>query len=456
MAQNERDAHFLADSAEADPELMCDSVSRLYATLIENMQSGFILFGRDKRIVMCNLRATQILGMTKTELVGNTAKVFARKVFREDGTPLPLADMPVNIVHRTGQPVRGMILGLGASGGGISSWISINAAPVFVDNRIENTVISFMDVTSLKKTLDSLRLSESNLRNILEHTPVGVCITDHKGMYEDVNDAYCRLYGYDREELIGSHFSMVVPPRNKAILSELHDRFIESGAEIRGEGDVVDKQGNDKAIIADAARIVLADAQVRKVTFVLDVTDKKRYEDQIKAKNALLEEQNRRDGLTRLFNRTYAMERLDELTQEFKRYGSTFCVALLDIDHFKKINDTYGHQAGDEVLVHVARELRERSRQTDVAARFGGEEFILVMPHTSMEGAMAAVEKIRLGIKGQTMTAHKIKVSVSAGVTQYAGQDILQCIEDADKTLYRAKRMGRNMVCRSGGCEENG
>jgi len=456
MPPNNRDDSSLAGPADTDPELMSDSVSRLYATLIENMQSGFILYGRDRRIVMCNLRATQILGMTKAELLGNTAAVFARRVFREDGTPLPLADMPVNVVHGTGKPVWDVILGLAEPGGEITSWISINAAPMMIDGRIENVVISFIDVTSLKTTLDSLRLSESNLKNILEHTPVGVCITDHKGIFEDVNDAYCHLYGYERVELIGSHFSMVVPPRNRSFLSELHDRFIESGAEIRGEWDVVDKGGHEKAIIADAARIVMADSKVRKVTFVLDVTDKKRYEDQIKEKNALLEEQNRRDGLTKLFNRAYAMERLDELAQEFKRYGSTFCVALLDIDHFKKVNDTYGHQAGDEVLIHVAREIRERSRETDVAARFGGEEFILVMPHTSVEGAMAAVDKIRLGIKAQTMTAHNITVSISAGVSQYVGQDILQCIEEADKALYRAKDTGRNKVCRAGGFEAGG
>ncbi|MBI4958328.1 MAG: diguanylate cyclase [Desulfovibrio sp.] len=422
-------------------------MSPFYGTLIENMQSGFILYDRDKRIVMCNRRATQILRMTKEELEGNTAKAFADKVFREDGTPLPFADMPVNIVHRTGKPLQGLILGLAEPDSAIMSWISINAAPVMVDARIENVVISFMDVTPLKTTLDSLRRSEANLKSILDHTPVGVCITDHKGVFEDANDAYCQLYGYKREELIGSHFTMVVPPANRAFLSEMHDRFIDSGAEIRGEWDVVDKWGHEKAIIADAARIVMTDSKVRKVTFVLDVTDRKRYEDQIKEKNALLEEQNRRDGLTKLYNRTFAMERLEELTHEFKRYGSSFCVALLDIDHFKKVNDTYGHQAGDEVLTQVARELRERSRETDLAARFGGEEFILVMPHTVLAGAMAAVDKIRLGVKALSMTAQGIKVTVSGGVSQYVGQDILHCIDQADKALYRAKNTGRDKVC---------
>jgi len=456
MPRNNRDDPSLAGPVDADAELMSDSVSRLYATLIENMQSGFILYDRDKRIVMCNRRATQILGKSKAELVGHTAKVFADKVYREDGTPLPLAELPVNVVLRTGKPLLGVILGLKEPGSGTTCWISINAAPVLVDGRIENIVISFIDVTSLKTTLDSLRLSEANLKSILDHTPVGVCITDHKGIFEDVNDAYCNLYGYEREELIGSHFSMVVPPSNKAFLSELHDRFIESGAEIRGEWDVVDKQGRARAIIADAARIVMTDSKVRKVTFVLDVTDRKRYEDQIKEKNALLEEQNRRDGLTKLFNRTYAMERLDELTQEFKRYDSPFCVALLDIDHFKSVNDTYGHQAGDEVLIQVAREIRERSRETDVAARFGGEEFILVMPHTALAGAMAAVEKIRLGVKALTMTSRGIAVSVSGGVRQYEGQGILQCIDEADKALYWAKKTGRDKICHAGELEGSG
>lgn len=453
MAQDNHGNPCLGGLVDTDFELMSDPVSRLYTTLIENMQSGFILYGSDKRIVICNRRATQILGMTKAELIGNTAEVFARKVFREDGTPLPLADVPVNVVHSTGKPVRGMILGLGESGEEITSWISINAAPVMIDDRIESTVISFMDVTSLKTTLDSLRRSESNLKNILEHTPVGVCITDHNGVYVDVNDAYCSLYSYERKELIGSHFSIVVPQKDKEFLAELHDKFIESGTEIRGEWDVVDKSGHEKAVIADAARIVMDDSKVRKVTFVLDVTDKKRYEEQLKEKNMLLEEQNKRDALTKLFNRTYMMDRLHDLAQEFKRYGSSFCVALLDIDHFKKVNDTYGHQTGDDVLVHVAQEMREHSRGTDVVARFGGEEFILAMPHTSLEGALAAVEKIRKGVRAQAMTAHNITVSISAGVSLYQGQELLQCIEEADKALYRAKATGRDRVCRAGELE---
>jgi diguanylate cyclase (GGDEF)-like protein len=238
----------------------------------------------------------------------------------------------------------------------------------------------------------------------------------------------------------------VVPPEHRAFMSDLHDRFIKSGSEIRGEWEVVAKDGQRKTIIADAARIVMDENRMRKVTFVMDISDKKRFEEELKHTNALLEAQSRRDPLTKLYNRKHAMERLEELAGEFRRYGNEFCAAMIDIDHFKRVNDTFGHRAGDEVLECVAQEITAHSRETDVAARFGGEEFLLVMPHTARHGAVAAMEKIRARVESLPMTAQRITVTISAGVAQYRGQGVLEFIEEADKALYSAKNAGRNRV----------
>lgn len=419
---------------------------RLYDILLDNMQSGFILYDRDTRILLCNSKASHILGLEKVGLIGSTFEVFAQQVFREDCTPLPLEQLPVNVVRRTGMPVQDTVLGIGDAAGKVRAWISVNAAPVLVDGEIDKIVVSFIDVTPIKCTLDALRRSESNLKSILDRTPLGVCVTDDKGFYEQVNDAYCKLYGYAREELLGKHFTLVVPLAYRADLSALHDAFIREGKEIRGEWDVVDKLGMSKTIMADAARIVMDDDRPRKVTFVMDITEKKLFEKQLRVKNLLLEAQTRMDPLTRLNNRKHLFEQLETLAEEFKRYASPFCVAMIDIDHFKKVNDIFGHRAGDDVLVQVAQEIEANSRETDIAARYGGEEFILVMPHTDLDGAVAATEKIREKVQALSLSDHDIRVTISAGVTSYRGQGVQECVEEADKALYRAKNSGRNRV----------
>ncbi len=125
---------------------------------------------------------------------------------------------------------------------------------------------------------EDLRRGEARLRQIIESTPVGICITTEDGFFEYVNPTYCRLYGYDPSELIGNHFTMVVPEENRERLSHLHAEFMGRRYELRGEWSVVRKDGTPLAIIADAAYIIDVDGRPKKVTFVLDISDRKRAE----------------------------------------------------------------------------------------------------------------------------------------------------------------------------------
>lgn len=113
---------------------------------------------------------------------------------------------------------------------------------------------------------------------VINATPVGVCITNEHGIFEFVNPAYCRFYRYEPEELLGQHFTLVVPPENKALMRSLHTRFIDGQNEVRGEWTVVDRDGNPRQIIADATRILGDDGKQRKVTFIVDITDRIRHE----------------------------------------------------------------------------------------------------------------------------------------------------------------------------------
>ena len=165
-----------------------------------------------------------------------------------------------------------------------------------------------------------------------------------------------------------------------------------------------------------------------------------------------LEEQRQKsllDPLTGLANRAGWNERLELEMARWQRYGGELMLAVVDIDHFKRINDNYGHLAGDKVLKIIAHELRKRLRKTDFIARFGGEEFVLLIPATPMEGGMQLLETLRSGIeacpfhfKGEPVT-----ITLSAGISAFADGDFSdQVFERADKALYRAKHAGRNRV----------
>jgi two-component system, cell cycle response regulator len=164
----------------------------------------------------------------------------------------------------------------------------------------------------------------------------------------------------------------------------------------------------------------------------------------------LLAERADVDGLTGLGNRSHFNKRWAEKTAENTRYGHPLSLAILDIDFFKRINDTYGHPAGDEVLQGFARLLQCECRAPDIACRYGGEEFALIMPHTSPDDATKSVERIREVFAAQTWARHPDhRVTVSIGLTGCAGVSTLtsqEWVEAADRNLYAAKRGGRNKV----------
>ncbi len=156
------------------------------------------------------------------------------------------------------------------------------------------------------------------------------------------------------------------------------------------------------------------------------------------------------DPLTGVFNRRVFFEKLSEELDRFKRYKRPFSVALLDLDDFKKVNDTYGHPFGDLVLSKIAIVVRENIRRTDIFARVGGEEFGLIMPETTSEAAEKVCEKLREVIAETAVGAkEKVNVTVSFGVTQAKESDTVESIyERADRALYLAKKEGKNRVVR--------
>ncbi len=156
-----------------------------------------------------------------------------------------------------------------------------------------------------------------------------------------------------------------------------------------------------------------------------------------------------KDALTGLYNRRYFMESLESELERTARYNKDLALLMIDIDHFKAINDTWGHQTGDEVLSTIAKQISLYSRQNDVVSRYGGEEFAVILPETGMVGARQAGEKIRKAVSDTDITNvnTSLQVTVSVGVAvNTQAMAVKELIEAADKALYRAKENGRDRV----------
>lgn len=191
--------------------------------------------------------------------------------------------------------------------------------------------------------------------------------------------------------------------------------------------------------------------QIHQLDRLLRISD--RYHRVMQDMHEELRRQSIHDELTGLFNRRHMLSRLAEEAAKQHRHGTPFAVAICDVDHFKQINDTWGHDVGDAVLKQLAGRLADPLRQYDICARWGGEEFLILLPMTGESDALAVMEKLRQHVHAGHYGAddHAFPMSVSIGVGVFdAGKTTNELLCQADAALYRAKRQGRNQVCLAG------
>lgn len=188
---------------------------------------------------------------------------------------------------------------------------------------------------------------------------------------------------------------------------------------------------------------------------MLDLKESKekaeRFAHELRELNAQLEKMAFRDGLTNLYNHRYFQDILGKEIARGKRYNNPLCLLMLDIDFFKKVNDTYGHPAGDEVLINVAKAITNAIRPSDIVARYGGEEFAVILPETNQTGMKVFAERLRRCVAAVTTISkdYEIKVTISCGGVELLPEDKITqqvLLDTADRGLYQSKEKGRNRV----------
>ncbi len=192
-------------------------------------------------------------------------------------------------------------------------------------------------------------------------------------------------------------------------------------------------------IVAPIAYFVFVRPRDRRIRAIMVALEQARLEAETLA---------RFDALTEVLSRRALLEALDKEVERAKRYGNGLACLMLDVDHFKKINDTYGHQFGDKVLHRIARVITDQCRANDHLGRYGGEEFMIVMPETRVGGAIAFAERVRLAITKTSLDRNEERITLSIGVAEWRDGDDTSgsLIAQADRALLEAKAAGRNRV----------
>jgi len=178
---------------------------------------------------------------------------------------------------------------------------------------------------------------------------------------------------------------------------------------------------------------------------VFDITERKEMQRQLEEKNSLLEELATTDELTKLLNRRMIFDKLEYEIERAIRYQNPLTIMMIDIDHFKRINDVFGHIRGDNVLQDVATTITKQIRRTDISGRYGGEEFLVIFPNSGLSEASIVAERLRIGIS-EIKYDDGLQVTVSGGVKMFEGETVTEVLNKVDEKLYLAKEQGRNRI----------
>ncbi|MFA9459769.1 diguanylate cyclase [Thiohalorhabdus methylotrophus] len=300
------------------------------------------------------------------------------------------------------------------------------------------------EVETRKRREETLRQSEQRFRAIFDNSATGIGFGDEQGNIILANDAFARLVGRSREELLGRNFLDLTHPDDRDAELELVERMLASGGnDYRLEKRYVSGKGH--SVWVDLTVSAVRDEHGRTLHFVGVANDIGEH----KALQEELKHQATYDRLTGTVNRLQFDRLLEREQERVSRYASPATLVMFDIDHFKAVNDTHGHDVGDTVLQELAGLVRQRLRETDVLARWGGEEFMVLLPETDAGAAATLGEELRRAVAAGTF-ADGLAITISLGLAELRPGDTMKApLKRADDALYAAKHGGRNRLERA-------
>lgn len=417
--------------ADEKTKLLAQSEAEI-RSIFQTMQEGVVVLNDQGIVAECNLAAQEMLKVAKSDIVGKVGSDTKWNAVHEDGSVFDIEERPSFKAFHTGVAQNNVIMGIRREDGSLL-WVQTNAQPIFSDDfdKITSVLITFSDITAYRKSKHEL---EKYLQIIDTH--VITSSTDLKGIITDVSEAFCKISGYTKEELIGKSHNIVRYPDMPITLYQKMWSTLKKG--ISWSGEIKNRRKDGSVYWMETIIEPRYNEEYYLVGYTAirhDITDKKR-----------VEELSITDRLTGLYNRL----KLDELFAYYlsiaKRHQTPLSILLLDIDKFKSVNDTYGHQVGDSVLQEIAKILKANVRLEDAVGRWGGEEFLILLPSSNVEEAHLLAEKLRAVIEGEDFAYAGSRTASFGVATYHLNDDETSMVARVDESLYRAKENGRNRV----------
>jgi diguanylate cyclase (GGDEF)-like protein/PAS domain S-box-containing protein len=320
-------------------------------------------------------------------------------------------------------------------------WVEARCRALRDDGRFVGVQTSARDITDRRAAEEARRIADEQFRTAFDDALVGISLVAPDGRWLRVNEALCAIVGYSREQLYGMTFQDITHPEDLdgdiALLEETL-----AGTRVGYQMEKRYLRPDGEVVWALLAVSLVRDADGNPLHFisqVLDISERKRLE-------AELSRLATRDDLTGLYNRRFFEREVKQQLRLLRRHGGHASVLFVDLDRFKEVNDTMGHQCGDDLLKHVADILTGRLRESDVIARLGGDEFAVLLPMTNADGAAAIVKALEQEfierpalLEGRAVTAR-----ASIGVAELDAElDVDGVLRRADQAMYEVKRARR-------------